>query len=362
MKIGYLINYAGAGGSEKYVKLMAEHAQKQGHGVVFLYNQDGPLREHMEGQGYPTYQLTMNSPFDFEAAKKLADICKAEGIGLIHTQFPRENYVALLAKRRCKGLQLVYTCHLLYPPSMAWTVLNKVFTRGDKQVIAVCHAVKKLLVAGGIAEGKITVIHNAIQPDFSEKKPNNPVRERHGIGPDDFLCVILGRYTPEKGLPFLVDIFAQLKGVAKCLIVGDGPDFEAVKAKIAALSLQDTVIQAGYRTDVADYLEAGNLALNTSNSEALSFAILEGMAKGLPTVATDIGGNGELLRMYKPCGEIVPYGDVPAFAKAITRLKNNIELYNEYSENAQNTVKNYFSLDKMIAQTMKIYEENEKHE
>ena len=358
MKIAYLINYAGAGGSEKYVKLMALHAQKRGHEILFIYNQDGPLREYMEGCGYPVFRLEMKSPLDFGAAKQLARLCKEQGINLIHTQFPRENYIAILAKRHCKGLQLVYTCHLLYQPSTPWTLMNKVFTKQDKQVIAVCHAVKKLLVAGGIADSKVKVIHNAIEPEFSDKKPNNPVRQRHGLGEQDFVCVLLGRYTQEKGLPYLVDSFAGLKGVAKCMIVGDGPDFEAVKGQIARLGLEYTVIQAGYRTDVSDYLEAADLALNTSNSEALSFAILEGMAKGLPTVATDIGGNGELLRMYAPCGELVPYGNQEALVNMITKLKNNKELYGEYSKNAISNVRNYFSLNKMIEETMKVYEEN----
>ena len=167
--------------------------------------------------------------------------------------------------------------------------------------------------------------------------------------------MLLGRYTSEKGIDFLVDSFEKLKGKAKCIILGEGPLYDDIKQRIADKELEDTVIQAGYRTNVFDYLMSADVSLNSSNSEAFSFAILEGMAASLPTVATDVGGNGEMLKGFEPCGEIVPYGDTGAFADAVEVLMGDPVTYDKYAKNALYNLNNHFHLDIMINKTLEMY-------
>lgn len=356
MKIAYLINYAGAGGTEKYVRIMSEAAQKDGHEVIFIYNEHGALADFMAGKGIKSYRLEMRRPFDFKAAKRLAEICSDERVDLVHVQFPRENYIAILSKLYY-NIKVIFTCHLLYEPHPLWRMTNFVMTRFDKNVIAVCSAVKNLLIKNGVGRNKVSVIYNGIVP-HSERKSQTDIRKEHGISPEDFLCVILGRYTAEKGLDFLVRSFAKLKGKAKCIILGEGPLYDDIKALIKEKELENTVIQAGYRTNVFDYLLSADASLNSSNSEAFSFAILEGMAAALPTVATDVGGNGEMLRGFELCGEIVPYGDENAFADAVEVLMSDPALCDTYSKNALFNLSNHFHLDIMIEKTLKLYKEN----
>lgn len=356
MKIAYLINYAGAGGTEKYVRIMSEAAVKDGMEVIFIYNEGGALSQFMEEKGIKSFRLDMRRPFDLKAAKKLSEICRQEKVDLVHVQFPRENYIAILSKLYY-NVKVIFTCHLLYEPSLPWRICNFVMTRFDKNVIAVCSAVKNLLVRNGVRKNKVSVIYNGIVPAENQKSSVD-VRKEHGIDHDDFLCVLLGRYTGEKGLDFLVRSFTRLKGKAKCIILGEGPLFDDIKALIEENELEDTVIQAGYRTNVFDYLKSADASLNSSNSEAFSFAILEGMAASLPTVATDVGGNGEMLRGFEVCGEIVPYGDEDAFADAIEVLMSDSELYATYAKNALLNLNNHFHLSKMIEKTLKLYKEN----
>lgn len=356
MNIAYLINYAGSGGSEKYVKIISEKARAAGNNIIFIYNQYGPLAKHMEGLGIPVFNVKMCSPFDLIAAKRISAICKANKIDIIHVQFPRENYIALLS-RLFYNSEVVYTCHLLYPKNTMWCFFNKIFTKLNKRVIAVCTPVKKLLMENGISEDKIAVIYNGIIP-YTSAGPACDIRLEHSISKEDFLCVLLGRYTEEKGIAFLVDSFALLKGKAKCIIVGEGPLFPDITAQIEELGLKDTIIQAGYRSNVFDYLLASDISLNSSNSEAFSFAILEGMSASLPTVATDVGGNSEMLNGFECCGTVVPYGSCRDFANAVLNLKNDTELYNLYSKNAHSNLINHFHLNIMVEKTLNIYKEN----
>ncbi|MBQ7093263.1 MAG: glycosyltransferase [Clostridia bacterium] len=205
--------------------------------------------------------------------------------------------------------------------------------------------------------GTTLLIYNGIVPQ-NKRTSEVDIRKEHGITSEDFLCVLLGRYTSEKGLDFLVDSFEKLKGKAKCIILGEGPLYDDIKQRIADKELEDTVIQAGYRTNVFDYLLSADVSLNSSNSEAFSFAILEGMAASLPTVATDVGGNGEMLKGFEPCGEIVPYGDTGAFADAVEILMGDPVTYDKYAKNALYNLNNHFHLDIMIKKTLEMYKEN----
>ena len=89
MKVLYLINYAGSGGSERYVELLAGYYHNNKASCGLCYNVDGPLVEKMRLLGIPVHQLPMQSPLDLSAAKKLAALVKKEGYDVIHAQYPR---------------------------------------------------------------------------------------------------------------------------------------------------------------------------------------------------------------------------------------------------------------------------------
>ena len=96
MKVLYLINYAGSGGSERYVELLAKYYHGSKCDCGLCYNVDGPLVEKMKALGIPVYQLPMKNILDLAAAKKLAKIVKDGAYDVIHAQYPRENYIAIL--------------------------------------------------------------------------------------------------------------------------------------------------------------------------------------------------------------------------------------------------------------------------
>ena len=168
------------------------------------------------------------------------------------------------------------------------------------------------------------------------------------------------RYSPEKGLGFLTDAAAKLRSLTKrpfkCVICGDGELFGEVKEQIARLGLEGCVVQAGYRTDTAEILRASDLYVNSSSSEAMSFALLEAMNEAVPLVVTELEGNCELaLDEDLPCGLAAPYGDADAFASAMLRLMEDGELYRRYSENALARVKRDYDIEKLAQKVLESY-------
>jgi len=305
MRVLYLINHAGKAGTEKYVYNLVKAYREKKAECFFAYNEPGLLLEQMEEMGVPTWQVEMRSPFDRRAAKAIARFCEENQIDIIHTQYPRENYVAVLSKRYRPGTKVIYTCHLTLKTGFMWKVTNRLITRHDDAIISVCNNGKELLIGNGVPADKIRVIFNGLWPEEAIRRSTSTIREELGIGEDTFVAVTLARYHIAKGLPFLVDSVAKVDPALPfvCLIAGDGELFDEVKAQIQEKDLEKRVLQLGFRKDADNLLAGADVFINSAKCyEALSFAILEALGAGLPVIATNVGGNGDIVNKENDCG------------------------------------------------------------
>ena len=358
MKVLYLINYAGSGGSERYVELLAGYYHNSKAQCGLCYNVDGPLVEKMRQLGIPVHQLPMNNPLDLAAAKKLATLVRQEGYDVIHAQYPRENDIAILAKLfGCKA-KVVFTSHLISEQPTLWRLLNRIFTPHDHAVLTVCTYGKEVLERGGVAKDKIRIVFNGVDASSAPERDRSVLRE-FGIREEEKVITILTRFSEEKGVPFLLRSIARLKETTavpfRLLLVGTGPDFDRDSALVPELGIEDRVVLTGFRTDTAALLAASDIYLNSSSSEAMSFAILEAMGAGLPLVLTDVGGNPELVNTGEGCGILAPYGDEAAYAAAIAALLEDDALRSRYAAAARAKARREFDLYTLLDKLFEIY-------
>ena len=359
MKVLYLINYAGSGGSERYVELLASHYHNSKCQCGLCYNVEGPLVEKMAALGVPTHHLEMKSILDLAAAKKLAALVKAEGYDVIHAQYPRENYIAILAKHfGCKA-KITFTSHLIMEQPPIWRLLNRIFTPRDQAVLTVCTHGRQVLERNGVAKDKIRVVFNGVDAAAMPPKDRSVLRE-FGVKDDELVLSILTRFSEEKGVPFLLRSAARLKEKTnipfRLLVVGTGPDFDRDKELVPQLGLEDRVILTGFRTDTARLLAASDIYLNSSSSEAMSFAVLEALGAGLPLVLTDVGGNPELVNTGSVCGLLAPYGDEDAYAAAMATLLEDNALRARYAAAARAKAQREFDLNHCLDEIFEIYQ------
>ncbi len=360
MKVLYLINYAGKGGTEKYVRdlVSAYHADKAE--CFFAYNIDGPLVQQMKDKGIECLNVEMKSAYDIKAAKKIAAFCKKNNIDIIHTQFPRENYIAVLSKLFYNKVRLFNTSHLIMIQGGIWRIVNKLLSRFDEKVFAVCNCGKQTLIENGVSKNKIEVVFNGIP--LKQPKKNTKVRNELGISDDTFVISSLTRYTSEKGLPFLVDTVSELSKITDrkfaVLIAGDGEMYGEISDKIKGLSLEDIIYQLGYRNDASDILASSDLFLNLSSTEALSFAILEALGSGVPVIATNVGGTSDIINDKNQCGVLVEYNNPKQASAAIKKLIDDQNTLSELSDNALKTVSENFDISIMLDIVYKQYEES----
>ena len=319
-----------------------------------------PLSAKMEARHIPSLRLKMGRLNALGAAGRLAAYCRANGIDVIHAQYPRENITALLSRLFYRTPRVVYTNHLTIHTGFRWPILNRIFTPHNHRIIAVCREGRDIMVDNGVCADRIEVIYNGVEPAGPPVR-DTEIRSVLGVDSEAFVMTILARYEPEKGLFFLLDVLARLKALTDrpfcCVICGDGSEFDAIGEKISALGLGGCVLQAGYRTDTPRILRGSDLYLNTSSrNEAMSFAILEAMNAGLPCVLTDVGGNRDLAETDITCGKTVDFGDTEAFAGAVLELMENHSLRAEFAANAVKKVEESFDLNRLAWDVFRAYQ------
>lgn len=358
MQVLYLINFAGKAGTEKYVENLIRAYHPTRCGCSLCYNVDGPLAEKTRQMGIPTYQLTMRHPFDCSAAKALAKLCREQEIDVVHTQYPRENYIAILSKAFGNPAKIVFTAHLTLEQPLPWKLLNRIMTRWNHRVIAVCRAGADIQAKNGVREDRISVVYNGIDPG------QMPPRDRSFLSQfqiqDELVLSTLARLSPEKGLDFLCRSIALLKRKTavpfRVLIAGDGEQMEEIRQLIAQEGLEDTILLLGFRSDTPALLAASDIYLNTSQHEAMSLSILEAMACRLPVVATDVGGNPDLVTLEEPSGFVVPYGDTEAFSDRLCQLLEDGTLRTRLGDAAYKKTCGTFSLEQSVEKLFQIYQ------
>ncbi|MGB9433099.1 MAG: glycosyltransferase [Candidatus Acidiferrum sp.] len=211
-----------------------------------------------------------------------------------------------------------------------------------------------LLKDFGFPANKVRTIRNGVSvSEFVPSKDHkSEVRERLGFGPDEFVLVCIARLSEQKRIDILLEAQAQVlrEGVrCKCIIVGDGPLKAQLLEQASTIGLSGHVFFEGFHEDVRPYLQAGSAFILTSNTEGLPLSILEAMACGLPSIVTDVGGNGELIT-HRVHGLIVPRESVDEIAKAISYLANHAEERAQMAKRARVRACEAFDIENAMAE------------
>lgn len=271
-----------------------------------------------------------------------------------------------IAAKRCH-VPVVYSRHsafpvpakLKYPPGR-WVnkLLNEHYA---DHIIAVSPATRDNLTEGGISPKKITVVMNGVAPvsPISDEE-KAALRRSLGLEPDVFTFGILARIEDYKGHLYLVYAAKLLKDRGysnfRILVAGTGAFEEEVTRAVTEMGVEDVVQMLGFRSDAAALLNILDVQLNASyGTEATSMALLEGMSLGLPTIASDYGGNPFVITSGQN-GLLFPSKDSAALADAMAELMDHPEEVSIMREKALETYQSRFTGEVFARNTEQIYE------
>lgn len=221
--------------------------------------------------------------------------------------------------------------------------------------LVVCNsrAAADRLLEHGISRNKVVVIGNAIPcADFADTKPCFArIQKVLRVG---MIARMNAAYKNHSLLLRAAALICRGDSSVEFLLVGDGPLRPALEREAAQLGIQERVKFLGDRSDIPSILASLDISVMPSDSESLSNAVLESMAAGVSVVATDVGGNRELLSSDR--GLLVPPRDHAALERAITTLLQDEELRSKMAENGRQFIKKNFGADQIAQQYETLYE------
>lgn len=153
-----------------------------------------------------------------------------------------------------------------------------------------------------------------------------------------------------------LELAPDLRGTLRLAIVGDGPLRAPVQEILARAGASELAWLPGERADVADVMRGFSCFALPSLAEGISNTILEAMATGLPVIATNVGGNAELVAEGRT-GRLVPSGDVEAMARALVALARAPENAASMGREGRREAVRRFSLDAMVAAYQRLYDD-----
>ncbi len=233
---------------------------------------------------------------------------------------------------------------------LLWPILRARLARAD--AIA---CVSELAAAQLEGSGRTFVVHDAA-PRVPELRPRAEARASLGLAPDAFVVAAVGRISDWKGQDVLVRALAEPELAslgAVGVFAGDASEGQAhfvddLEALAARLGLGDRVRLLGFRDDIGDVLAAADVfAMPSRHPEAFPNAVLEAALAGLPIVATDNGGQREVIRDGRT-GRLVPPDDHSALASALRAVSDDFRGALAMGEAASADVRARFSVERLL--------------
>lgn len=192
--------------------------------------------------------------------------------------------------------------------------------RGMDGVIVPSHYLKRMVTGWGVPADRIRVIYNALPPHPSTAPPTqSAARAALGLPLDCPIVITVGRILPWKGVDHLITALGRARVPDLRLIVaGDGDQMPALQAQAAAAGLSDRVTFLGRvgRDAMPAWMKAADYLALYSGYEGLSHTLLESLRVATPVIASDKGGNPEVVT-HNVNGLLVPYVNVDALTAAL---------------------------------------------
>jgi sugar transferase (PEP-CTERM/EpsH1 system associated) len=350
-------------GAEKVVYSIVRNLSKERFSFsICCLDCTGELGEHLIKEGFEVISLNRKPGVDFSLIRKLIKILKDRQIDIIHAHQYTPYFYAATAAILSARPKVIFTEHGRHQPDRIRpkrAIYNQFLNLFSDRITGVSNFSKDSLVKyEKLPARKIKVIYNGISlEEFKISLDREAKRKELGIDQDEVVMGMVGRFDPIKNQLMLLRAFSEvLKHISgtKLLLIGDGPLKEKCKKFASELGIGDRVVFLGWRRDVLELLRTLDIFVLSSLTEATSLTLLEAMAAGLPVIATDAGGNPEII-MNDRTGILISLGNYREFAKAMVSLIEDPEKRKRMGEAGIRRIKALFSIDRMLKEYEDLY-------
>ncbi len=352
----HLVSSVHIGGQEMVILNLARFADRtRFRSRVLCLHELGELESRFRDVGVEVEVLSSPSGGARVALGQLVRRLRHLRPSVLHTHNPAPLRVGAAARILARVPVLVHSKHgrNYVAGEHLPSVLTRLASQVSDMVVAVSNdAADFARLYDSVREHHLRVIHNGIDVAAFESAP----RPR-GNDPPRGICV--ARLNTVKDIPTLIEATRRIVNAEPRFtldLVGDGPERARIEQLVRELHLEHAVNLLGFRDDVRERLGQAHVFLLSSISEGISLTLLEAMAAGIPVVATDVGGNSEVI-VSEETGLLVPPSNPVALANATLRILRDPELAARCSIAGKFRVARSFSVRAMVTAYEALYDE-----
>jgi glycosyltransferase involved in cell wall biosynthesis len=347
------------GGLERLVLDLVKHGAGVGNRVtVVCVERPGKLAGRARELGAEVVCLDKPAGRSQRAVADAERVLRELRPDVLHThQIGALWYLGQAARR--VGLECVVHTEHSDHVRQAKTWLGKVrarylWWRGGRLARQVCCVSADVAAAmqhwGTVPAGRVSVVLNGIDTEvYGNRAERDALRRELGLPEEAVVIGTVGRLAEVKRQDLLLEAFAQLAGEfanLRLLLVGEGPEREALESLAERLGVREKVVFAGYQANPERFLAAMDLFALTSRHEALPLSLLEAWASGLPVASSAVGGIPKVVE-DGVTGLLFPSGKQAELVHCLRRLLTDATLRARLSAAGKSQVQAQYSLVRM---------------
>lgn len=360
IRINYVIGQLGKGGAERQLYEIVKGIDKDRFEPILInLSQGGYWADKIGKLGIELIEIPRKKHIEFSRLFKLIKIFREKRPDIVHAyMFSANSYgrvaailtrapVIIASERSLPEIDKDKSRHQIF--------IDKLFSSFSHGIICNSYiAAETLATKYSFNAQKVFTVHNGIDTSLylEESSKNQKKLAQKVVG-------TVGSLAVAKNHRLFLDMAKNIIDKSdnkdiKFLILGNGTLRDELERHAKHLGIKDKIVFAGERNDIPELLQSMDIFVMTSLYEGMSNAVMEAMAAGLPVVATDVGGNGELV-IDGETGFLCPSNDAEALAERVASLIHNERERSRMGENGKKRIKNEFGIRKMIKKTESIY-------
>jgi L-malate glycosyltransferase len=352
--------YPTYGGSGILATELGLELASRGHDVHFI-TYANPIRLsadlpniHYHEVEVTTYPLFQYPPYDLALASRMAEVAESYKLDLLHVHYAIPHSIAALLAQQMshRWLPFITTLHgtdiTLVGVDRSYFPITRFSIEQSNGVTAVSEYLKQRTVEVFDTGKDIHVIRNFVNCNLYKPAPERRRKKK--------TILHISNFRPVKRMTDCIRILQQVRAEvdAELLLAGDGPERGQAERLTHELGLEQHVNFLGKQDHMERLIPEAHVLLLPSELESFGLAALEGMACGVPPVATRVGGVPELVT-HGVDGYLENVGDIDAQAQRVTELLANESHHEKVSAAARHTAKSRFCASKVIPEYEKYY-------
>ena len=318
-----------------------------------------PLGDEAITYGFDTIQFPALSPLNPATILHIARILKQKNIAILCTHGYKPNIVGFFSAKLCGVPTIAISRGWTWenPKIRLYEALDRRFLRYGSHVVAVSAGQQEKILACGVPQQRVSVIHNAINLDKCLMSAATKIRHELGLPDNSLIVASAGRLSPEKNYGAMIKAAREVAAhntLVYFVIFGEGVLRQELEGQIASAGLTGRFLLPGFRNDLQAVMHDIDIFMLPSFTEGLPNVVLEAFAARKPVVATRVGGTPEVVE-DGVSGFLTDPQQVEYMAECLLRLIDDPQLRQIMGAQGFEHVQKCFTFDHQTDQYEKLY-------